>query len=352
MNQLSLALMNGAWFLRLIFSVSLLFLGAVPGRGEPEARILARVDGVPISASDVDRELGRLPDRLQGFSPDQAEAMRLQAERQALEDLIGKILLVNAARAEGLQVSDAEIDERLEVVMRSVAPGGTAGSFLKEAGISKDELAEDVRRNLLIQKLVERLTKDVVPPTAEQVEGFYEANKARFYREETVECRHIFFDLEGITDEAVIESKRRQAEALRAMLLENPGLDFGRISAERSEGPTAENGGYLGFMREGDFLPEFTKAAFAQEVGKVGQVVRTRLGFHLIKVESRSPARQPALAEIKDQVRDGMLQMKRAEIMRRKIDVWRRAAKIELLVPLETGDPAAPAPAPGTNATN
>lgn len=322
--------------LRRLFAAVLLFTGLLPHPAGAEDRVLARVDGVPISQSDVERELGRLPDRLQGFPPDQAEAMRSQAERQALEDLVGKLLLVNAARAEGLEVSDAEIEQRLAVVMRSVATGGTPESFLEQAGISKAVLTEDVRRNLLIQKLVDRMTKDVAPPDPGQVEAFYEENKERFRREETIECRHIFLDLEGISDEAVIESKRREAEALRTMLLENPGLDFGRISAERSEGPTAENGGYLGFMREGDFLPEFTKAAFAQEVGKVGQVVRTRMGFHLIKVESRSPAGQPPLAEIRDEVRDGMLQMKRAEIMRRKVDEWRRGAKIESLVP-ETG---------------
>jgi parvulin-like peptidyl-prolyl isomerase len=91
-------------------------------------------------------------------------------------------------------------------------------------------------------------------------------------------------------------------------------------------------------MRERDFLPEFTKAAFAQKVGEIGQVVRTRMGFHIIKVESRTPARQPELLEIKDQVREGMLQMKRSEIMRRNIDEWRRVAKIELLMPLDVGE--------------
>jgi len=305
-------------------------------------KIVAKVDGGAIYQSDVDRELGRFLARLQEFPPDQAEAMHRQAEQQIIQDLIGKQLLVNGARASGLTVSAAEIDERLTVVMKNIATGGSPESFLKEAGISKEQLAEDVRKNLLIQKLVDLKTKDVPGPTDDQLVAFFQENKARFFREETVECRQIFLTTEGLIDAAAIEAKRDQATALRKMLVENPGLEFARISKEKSDGPTAENGGYLGFMGQNDFLPAFTKAAFAQEVGKIGAVVRTELGFHIIKVESRSPARQPELAEVKDQVREGMLQRKRGEIMRQYVDECRRAAKIELLIPIPGIDPAAP----------
>ncbi len=341
--------MNSVFSFQLVLSICWLFLCSSSCWGQQEDRPVVRVDGVTIYQSDVGRELGAFLDRLRGFPPDQAKAMSQQAEKQVIEDLIGKLLLVNAARSRGIQITDAEIDQRLAVVVKSIADGGSPESFLKEAGISKAELAEDVRRNLLIQKLVEDITKNVDPPTDAQIAGFYEENKVQFYREETIECRHIFFDLEGIQDEKQIDDKRRQAEALRTMLLENPGLDFGRISKEKSDGPTAENGGYLGFMRRGDFLPEFTDAAFAQQVGKIGNVVRTRMGYHLIKVESRSPARQPELLEIKDQVRDGMLQMKRAEIMRKNVDEWRRVAKIELLIPLEAEEKSTQVPN-GSNA--
>jgi parvulin-like peptidyl-prolyl isomerase len=302
-----------------------------------ENPVVVRVDATEIRRREVEREMaGRLAD-LASFPPEQAAAMRVQIEEEVLGDLVGKALLVNAARNEGLEVTEAELQARLDTVIATLAPGGSVESFLQEAGISRDELAEDVRRNLLIQKLVEAKTGDVPPPTDAQIEAFYEANRARFYQEETVECRHVFVDAEGITDPAELGKRRDRAEALRKMLLENPGLDFARVSREKSDGPTAENGGYLGFMREADFLPEFTKAAFSQGVGEVGPVVQTQLGFHIIKVESKVPARQPELKEIRDRVRGGMIQLRQGEIMRKWIDEWRRVAKIE-----RVPDPAAP----------
>jgi parvulin-like peptidyl-prolyl isomerase len=305
--------------------------------------VVARVDGVPIYQMDVDRELAPLAGRLQSYAPDQAEAMLRQAERQIVQDLIGKLLLVNAAHANGLTVSQSEIDDRLKIVMKSIVSGGSPESFLQQAGISKADLTEDVRRNLLIQKLVDLKTNEIAPPTDEQITDFYETNRDKFFRQEAVECRQIFLDTEQLGSPAEVEAKRTQAEDLRKMLLENPGLDFAQVSQQKSEGPTAANGGYLGFIRQGDFLPEFTKAAFAQEVGKIGPVVQTQMGFHLIKVESRTPARLPPLAEIRDQVREGMLQRRKAELMKQLVDTWRKSTKIELLVPLEDSSEAPPA---------
>ena len=328
-------MMNLRWSPLLLFACLCQGPGLLSAQETVGDTVMARVDGIPVLESEANRELARFLERLESYSPDQAEAMSRQAKKQVLQDLIGKLILVSVAQASGLTVSQTEIETRLKVVMQSIAPGGSPESFLQEAGISKAQLTEDVRRNLLIQKLVDLKTKDVAPPTDEQVAAFYEDNKARFFLEETVECRHIFFETEGLTDPAKIDVKRSQAEALRAMLLENPKLDFAQISREKSDGPTAENGGYLGFIRKADFLPEFTSVAFAQEVGKVGKVVQTSMGFHLIKVESRAPARQQELAEIRDQVRDAMLQRRRGEVMRQHVDQWRRAAKIELLVPLE-----------------
>jgi len=312
---------------------ALLLLGWAGIAWTQEDPVLVRVDASEIRRSALLREIaGRLPG-LDGFPPEQAAAMRAQMEEEALGDLIGKALLVNAARDAGLEVTPVELSARLETVVQSLAPGGSVASFLEKAGISREELEEDVRRNLLIQKLVDEKTRDVPLPTDEQVAAFFEANRTRFYQEETVECRHVFVDAEGVEDGAELAKRRARAAALRKMLVENPGLDFARVSREKSDGPTADNGGYLGFMREADFLPEFTKVAFAQKVGEIGAVVQTQLGFHIIKVESRVPARQPEFEEIQERVRGGMLQLRQGEIMRQLIDEWRRVAKIERVDP-------------------
>jgi len=80
-------------------------------------------------------------------------------------------------------------------------------------------------------------------------------------------------------------------EALAALERYEPGAQFGDLAIELSIGPTGPDGGDLGCVIRGQFVPEFEEAAFAGEAGEVVGPVETQFGFHLIRIESVGPAR-------------------------------------------------------------
>lgn len=126
----------------------------------------------------------------------------------------------------------------------------------------------------------------------------YAIDKDKYRVAEEVKASHILFD----TSKSSPEEALARAKEVRTKLL--AGADFATLASEISEDPTAKaNGGELGWFGQGRMDPEFTKAAFAlKNAGDISEPVRSRFGYHLIRLEDRRPARQLSFDEVKDRI--------------------------------------------------
>lgn len=340
--------MNRSRFLR----ISLLLLSAalVLWLPSPRAlgRVVATVDGTPVFQRQVDLALrGQVdPTRLAQLPPDQRQAALEQAEKVVLNELVGRILLVNAARREGIQISQEEIRQRMEAIIKRLAGGKPLDEFLSRNGMEKEEFFKDIEESLLIERLIDTKTRDLPPPTEEDAKRYYQANPAEFEQAENVRIRIISLDIRGLTDPLRIDTKRRRAEELRQQLLDNPLLDFAKLATEESEAFSARQGGSVGPFGRGQHAvePEVEQAAFSQKPGDIGPVIQTRTGFHLLRVEEKNPPRTLRFEEVRAPISTYLTQMKRRDIMLRLVEEWRAVAKIERVG--EAGDQAVPGPAP------
>ncbi|MEM1296507.1 MAG: peptidylprolyl isomerase [Verrucomicrobiota bacterium] len=295
----------------------------------PQDQVILTVDGTPIMRSAVGDQIARnYGQRLSQFPPEQAQAMLQQIQKGVINEMIGKVLLVNAAQRDGLKVEAAELEEAMTEVANQNLPGSSVEDFLKEARISKDRFTKDVRENLLIMKLADKEMADVPKPTAEEIAAFFEENKAEMKQAESVRARHILIKTEGITDPAALDSKKAEAEKIRQELLKDPKLDFGTVAAQKSEGPSGPRGGDLGQFGRGDMVPPFEEAAFTQKIGEVGEVVKTNFGFHIIKVEERTEAKEFTLEEISPRIAQHLSQARKSQHMKDLVDELRAAADI------------------------
>ncbi|EAU42215.1 PpiC-type peptidyl-prolyl cis-trans isomerase [Fulvimarina pelagi HTCC2506] len=133
--------------------------------------------------------------------------------------------------------------------------------------------------------------------TDEELRARYEQEIAAMEPPQEVRARHILLETE---DQArtVIEE------------LQN-GADFAELATEKSTGPTAQNGGDLGFFADGQMVPPFSEAAFALEPGAITEEpVQTQFGWHVIKVEEKRQAEPPAYEQVQEQIRRAVLQEK------------------------------------------
>jgi peptidyl-prolyl cis-trans isomerase D len=140
-----------------------------------------------------------------------------------------------------------------------------------------------------------------VQVSAEDVRTYYEENYDEFRIPESVEARHILIRAAADADPAAVEAARLKAQAAHDRA--RAGEDFAALAQEVSEDPARENGGFLGAFGRGTMVKEFEDAAFALEAGGLSAPVRSPFGWHIIKLEKKTPARELTLAESESRIR-------------------------------------------------
>lgn len=117
----------------------------------------------------------------------------------------------------------------------------------------------------------------------EQLRQYYESHKEDYKTDERASLECVLFSKKATEDDWA--RVKTELEAIKARI--DAGEDFGDMAKSYSEDGAAKNGGDLGVFRKGQMVPEFDQVAFALETGQVSEPVRTRFGWHLIKVFSK-----------------------------------------------------------------
>jgi peptidyl-prolyl cis-trans isomerase D len=117
----------------------------------------------------------------------------------------------------------------------------------------------------------------------EEVREYYDENLESFKIPKTVEARHILLKLNQDADPETV--KKTKDRALHILKLAKEGKDFAELAKQYSEGPTRDKGGYLGKFKKDAMVKPFADAAFSLKAGEISEPVRTRFGWHIIKVE-------------------------------------------------------------------
>ena len=297
--------MNRAWLVSLLAVVLLVFVAAC-SPAEPVANVESPSKKIAIfEGGEV--TLGELQEFAQQsgageLSPEspQYEAIVAQLMPQLVEIEIAEAY----AQEQGITVSEGEVNEEIEVLKDQIAQQAQAQGqevdreeafegALQQAGLTESQLRQQLREQLPVQEVQERVTGGA-GPSQEEVERFYEENKAaQFTSPETRCARHILFN----------KDQREQAEEVKGQLQD--GGDFAQLAQEFSQDPgSAENGGDLGCLGRGETVPDFEEAVFGAEQGEIVGPVETEFGYHVIEVtDIREEATQP-LSEVEAQIRD------------------------------------------------
>ena len=107
------------------------------------------------------------------------------------------------------------------------------------------------------------------------------------------------------------------------------GAVFAELAKEHSDCPSGQEGGDLGSFEKGQMVPEFSEAAFTQEIDSIGEIVKTDFGYHIIVVTDRVDAGVTPFAEVKEDIK-GFLKMRaQDDLFQKYIESLRSKAKIE-----------------------
>jgi len=253
--------------------------GAPPGGAPPPSpqlapEVVATVNGRPITAQDVTRKL------LERYG------------RAALQVLMVDAALADAAERAGVGVTDEEVAARLARAEQSQKGRTELRRRLAEQGVTVAQFRSDLRRELLIEKLLE--SRGTLTVSQQDVQQMYQRRYG-----ERLELAMILVET---------EAEAKEVEGLLAQ-----GADFGRLARERSRdrvsGPAS---GRLGQVVRGDLLPELQDAVFALPSGGLSRPMLTRYGYHIFKVLERLPAQEVPLEDVRAELVEAARQQKLA----------------------------------------
>ena len=279
---------------------------------EPESKKVAVFEGGDVTLGEI-QEFAQQAG-MGEVSPDspQYEALVAQIMPQLVQIEIAKAY----AEEHGIIVSEEDVNREIEKIKDQVAQQaqgqdvGREEAFeqaLKQAGLTEEQLRQQIREQLPIQKVQERVAGGA-EPSQEDVERFYEQNKATQFTTPEQRCaRHILFN----------KDQKEKAEEVKKKL--EGGADFAKLAKEYSQDPgSAQKGGDLGCLGKGQTVANFDEALFNAKEGEIVGPVETEFGYHLIEVtEIRPPNTQP-LEEVESQIRDQLA----TDLQSQKFSAW------------------------------
>ncbi|MCF7886446.1 MAG: peptidyl-prolyl cis-trans isomerase [Candidatus Marinimicrobia bacterium] len=186
-------------------------------------------------------------------------------------------------------------------------------------------IRQSVKNSIKIQNYINQNIQDDIAPTDKEIQTSYDEN---YKNVETVSARHILIRPDTNTQKADSEA-RAEIEDIKSEL-EN-GADFAALAKEHSDGPSGKKGGDLGGFTHGEMVPPFENAAFALEPGEVSDPVKTRFGYHLIKVYDKSEETQ-ALEDVENQIVQELETKKRQSAVQKFIEKKKEEANLEIKI--------------------
>jgi len=344
---------------------------AAPARAAVVDELAARVNNEPITVSEYKKAKEAMTEQYAAAMPDffkQPDAEQ-QLEKAALDKLVDEALLRQKAEALKLKVYERELEGGVGEIKKRFARSPEGGALppekaeaafreeLKREGVTMEEFRERIRKQLMVQKLVQETVKARarIPGEAEtkayfdnislvlkgreaELKGLDEearqdllavAGKFKEITAERLRLRHILVKVaEGATPEQKKAAMTRAA-ALRKDL--DGALDFDEAAEKSSDDQeSARRGGDLGYIIRGMLPEEVEAVAFKLQVGENSQPVESKFGWHILRLEEKRAAQRLRYETVRDDLEQVLAQNSFADELGKYIKELRKDAKIQI----------------------
>ena len=310
--------------------------GAVPGQPveapvKPVPAVLpaviATVNGEQVQRWEVETALKQAETNNGGpVPPDKRDSV----VRTIIDELVTYHLLAQEARGRKIEVSEAEVEAEMAMIRQGFPTEEAFQQALLLQGVTADQLRQVTRLGMQARKVIDvDITTKVAVQDAE-VDAFYKTNIDSFKQGDSQRVSHIYFAVPPEAPPAEKNQKRIAAQETLKQL--KAGGDFATLARQQSNDQSAANGGELGFVEKGKLPPDFEAVAWALKPGTTSDVVELQTGFHIIKVHERRGPRTAPLTEVRDNLKQFLLDQQRQTKLDAMIAQLKSKTKIEILV--------------------
>lgn len=248
-----------------------------------QGKTLATVDDEVITMEQFSAELDKIPTNMKMLVVSQS------GKRNFLDRLVVKKLLLKEAKKDNIE-KNKEFQDRLA----------------------------DIKDQLIIESLLKKKVQLNLNLTDEDLKKYYDTNREQFKREQEIETSQIVLKTE------------QEAKEIQGRLIK--GESFEELARTYSIDPGAKStGGKIGYHPKGTLIPEYEQAAFKlTKVGQLSPIVKTQLGYHIIRLEGTKAPSYVPFDEVKEFIKQKMGQEKQAEVLEKYIAELKKNAKITI----------------------
>ena len=222
--------------------------------------------------------------------------------KQLVEQVIDHYLVIEYGKENGISISETELESALKEIKKEYTDKAFKDALLREY-VDYNEWEDRLREQLLVNKIMEGITENVVPPNHQEIKQYLQGNRDEFRAPEMLKFRQI------------VTRTKEEAEDLLKRL--KNGEDMGELAGKYSIAPESESGGEVGWVARGQLDESMEKALFSLQEGKISPVVKTPYGYHIFEVLALQSERIKKLPEVVEEIELRLLDQRRERLFKK-----------------------------------
>ena len=275
--------------------------GLQPANGETLNRVVAVVNDDIITLHELNKKIKELT----GMSPvdlkSRSEEKFYETRRQVLELLIDDKITNAKIQEMGIKVEEKEIDEAIEKVKRDNKwTQEDLQHRLQQEGLSLEKYKEHMKTELERNQLINYEVRSRIIVREEMMKKYYEENKKKFDAEMKVHLATIALLRQDPDDETELLEVKKKGEEILAKL--KAGENFQALARQYSQGPGAEEGGYLGVFKFNELDPGLKKILEPIPEGGFSDLIVRPNGVQIIMVVRKEGGKVRSFEDVKDAI--------------------------------------------------
>jgi peptidyl-prolyl cis-trans isomerase SurA len=322
-----------AWPLLSVLSVVLIF--AWDGVRAEAAQVLDGIAAVVneeiVTISEVRDAMALEAEQLhQQHSGATLQKQLQELYQRTLQSLIDVELQLERARKLNLSVSEEDVTYNVDRLKeQNQITDEQLQQMLQSRGLTMEAYREQVRRGLLVGKVVNVEVRSRLAILDSELEEAYRQQRERYRIAGELTVSHILFMVpEHATPEQEAYIKEKAATVLQQL---RHGGDFVTLAKLHSEGPSADRGGLLGTFRSGELLPGFEEAVATLQPGEISDLVRTRVGWHIVRLEDKKAGDYKPFEAVRDAIKEELSRTRAEQKYEEWVESLRQQAHVTLL---------------------
>jgi peptidyl-prolyl cis-trans isomerase SurA len=289
-------------------------------------RIIARVNGEIITQRQFEREREKLRTQLaQQYSGAELESKVREDSKDLLRDLIDRALMVQ--KAKDLDVSvDTDLVKRLDEIRQNINLKSLEDlqSAVEKQGLLWEDFKDDIRRGLLMREVIGREVGRTIIVSREDARQYFQEHQQEFASPAGVELAQILISNEKHKPE---EAEKRAKDTLAEL---KAGARWAEVCRKYSDDATANEGGYISFMKAGTLAPAINDAVAKLEVNEFTDLVTIKSGYLILKLLDRRREGIPKFEEVEQRATEVLYNQKMAPALREYLVTLRKESYVYL----------------------